>query len=231
MERKHLLLWLEGPLQSWGFDSRFNRRDTLRFPTKSGIYGMILSAMGASGSQTELLAEFAPLKQTVIAYRHTDETQAPPLLEDFHMVGSGYDSKDNWQTLMIPKTSEGKSAVGGGSKLTYRYYLQDTAFAVIQEIPGDMEDLMVDSLTVPAFSLYLGRKCCIPTEFVFQGVFGEQTKARETADWLSEEKGKSAVFRVDEGSLDGDTMVLNDVPVAFGMQKVYRDRTVTVVQL
>ena len=34
-----LLLWLEAPLQSWGVDSRFGRRDTLPFPSRSGVLG------------------------------------------------------------------------------------------------------------------------------------------------------------------------------------------------
>ena len=66
METKYLLLWLEAPLQSWGADSKFNRRDTVKFPTKSGITGLLLSALGASGEQTELLSKLARLKLTVI---------------------------------------------------------------------------------------------------------------------------------------------------------------------
>lgn len=46
---KTLLLWLEGPLQSWGHDSQFDRRDTLPFPTFSGICGMLCAALGAGG--------------------------------------------------------------------------------------------------------------------------------------------------------------------------------------
>ncbi len=36
-----LLLWLEAPLQSWGADSRFGRRATLPFPTRSGVLGLV----------------------------------------------------------------------------------------------------------------------------------------------------------------------------------------------
>lgn len=42
-------MWLEGPLQSWGVNSKYGRRDTLQFPTKSGILGIILCAMGKGG--------------------------------------------------------------------------------------------------------------------------------------------------------------------------------------
>ena len=135
MNNPYLLLWLEAPLQSWGHDSKFGRRDTLNFPTKSGILGLVCSALGAGGEQTELLAEFAALKQTVISFVRAEKTSSDalikrerePMLRDFHMVGSGYDDKDPWASLLIPKTSEGKKAVGGGAKMTYRYYLQEVS--------------------------------------------------------------------------------------------------------
>ncbi|HBZ0090419.1 TPA: type I-E CRISPR-associated protein Cas5/CasD, partial [Klebsiella pneumoniae] len=46
---QYMLLWLEGPLQSWGGDSKFGVRDTLNFPTRSGILGLICCARGAAG--------------------------------------------------------------------------------------------------------------------------------------------------------------------------------------
>ena len=50
-EYPFLLLWLEAPLQSWGVDSKFGRRDSIHFPTKSGVTGLLLCALGASGEQ------------------------------------------------------------------------------------------------------------------------------------------------------------------------------------
>ena len=148
MNSKYVLLWLEAPLQSWGSDSKFGRRDTLAFPTKSGVLGLVLCAMGASGPQNELLAKLnlgsIPVASYVRSKPRKDgnpriKLSREPLLRDFHMVGSGYDDKDIWQKLLIPKTSEGKPAVGGGSKMTYRYYLQDACFAAVLEVPADME--------------------------------------------------------------------------------------------
>jgi CRISPR system Cascade subunit CasD len=43
---KTLALYLDGPLQSWGFESRFQRRGTGLFPTKSGVIGLLAAAMG-----------------------------------------------------------------------------------------------------------------------------------------------------------------------------------------
>ncbi|MDO6750195.1 type I-E CRISPR-associated protein Cas5/CasD, partial [Gilvimarinus sp. 1_MG-2023] len=76
----------------------------------------------------------------------------------------GYDNSDPWQSLLIPKTAEGKKAVGGGTKMTYRYYLQDSAFAVVLEVPENQAQALAEALQNPVWDLYLGRKTCAPTE-------------------------------------------------------------------
>ena len=226
MERRFILLWLEGPLQAWGADSKFGRRDTLKFPTKSGVLGMVCCALGATGEQRELLDEFSLLRQTVASF-----TKAPrePLLRDFQMVGSGYDDTDPWRSLLIPKTSEGKKAVGGGTKMTYRFYLQDARFAVVLEVPGDRADAVAYALQNPVYDLYLGRKTCAPTDFIYRGLFDSEEVALAQAQSLAIEKNLSEDFRVIDGEGEGEVMTLNDVPLQFGDNKKYRDRRVTVV--
>ncbi len=232
MDSRFLLLWLEGPLQSWGADSRFGRRDTLPFPTKSGVAGMLLCALGASGEQEELLARLAPLRQTAVSFLKAGEkpVEREPLLRDFHMVGSGYDDEDPWELLHVPKKADGGKAVGGGTKMTYRYYLQDAKFAVVVEVPGDLAEGMAEALKKPVYEMYLGRKNCVPTEFVFQGVFEEEGKALEAASKIAADKGLREDFRVLDGEQEGEGMTLNDVPVQFGTRKIYRDRRVTRIQ-
>lgn len=240
MSNPYLLLWFEAPLQSWGSDSKFGRRDTQAFPTKSGVLGLVCSAMGAGGEQRELLAEFAALGQTVVSFARakTKEDLAvkldrEPLLRDFHMVGSGYDKQDPWATMLIPKTAEGKPAVGGGSKMTYRYYLQDAAFAVVLEVPGDKCDTIAQALQNPAWDVYLGRKNCVPTDFIYRGNFASESDALAQAVLIAGEKNRIEDFRVLQGALsDGEAdevFTLNDVPVQFGEDKRYRDRQVSLV--
>ncbi len=229
----YLLLWLEGPLQSWGHDSRFGRRDTLPFPTKSGVLGIICAALGAGGKQTDLLAKFADLDMQICVYSRRNSKGGPaprePLLRDFHMVGSGYDDTDPWQSLLIPKTSEGKKAVGGGSKMTFRYYLQDRIFAVLLQVPTEQCDTVTHALRHPVWDLYLGRKNCAPTEYIFQGVYSTLEQAKEAAGKLAQEKKRVLDYMVVQGDGTGETLSLNDVPVQFGIHKRYRDRRVTIL--
>jgi CRISPR system Cascade subunit CasD len=232
-----LLMWLEAPLQSWGYDSRFGRRDTLGFPTRSGLLGLIACALGRGGAQRDWLAKMATYDQTILTYIQPDAKGAmrkEPLLCDFQMVGSGYDDSDPWQTLLIPKTSEGKKAVGGGSKMTYRYYLQGMSFAAILPLPEDETTAIATALQNPVWDLYLGRKNCVPTDFIYRGIFADVAVAQTEASEIAKQKGLKERFRVTpclQGqSVSGERMILNDVPIQFGPDKRYRDRQVEIIE-
>jgi len=241
MNTSFLLLWLEAPLQSWGADSKFGRRDSLYFPTKSGVTGLLLCALGASGEQKDLLARLADLRQTVVSYMRVkkgkedgsmEKVGKEPLLMDFHMIGSGYDDSNPWETLLIPKKSDGKKPVGTGTKMTYRYYLQDAKFAVVLEVPSELAAVFAEALQNPVYDVYLGRKNCVPTDFMYRGTFGSENLALSKASEIAQEKDFLVEdFRVLHGeqSDDGYVMTLNDIPVQFGEIKRYRDRRVTVI--
>lgn len=232
MSNPYLLLWLEAPLQSWGHDSKFGRRDSLNFPTKSGVLGLLCSARGAGGEEQEWLKTWSELDMQVVGYAPKDRHGLPvprePMLRDFQMVGSGYDDQDPWQSLLIPKTSEGKKAVGGGTKMTYRYYLQDMAYAVAIQAPVAHVKEVAEALVSPVWDLYLGRKNCVPTEFIYQGLFDSAEQALQAGEALAAEKNRAFALRVLQGEHDGEILTLNDVPLQFGEHKKYRDRRVTV---
>lgn len=248
MPTKYLLLWLEAPLQSWGADSKFGRRDTMKFPTKSGVAGLLLCALGASGEQRELLAKLSPLKQTVLSFVRTRKNstdanarfESEPFMRDFQMVGSGYDTNDSWETFHIPMTwDHEKNKLGkannadgtrGGTKLTYRYYLQDAKFAVIVEVPAELAGTFENALKNPVYDLYLGRKNCVPTDFIYRNTFDTEADAINEAINIAKEKELSENFRVIDGENElGNPITLNDVPIQFGEIKKYRDRRVTVI--
>jgi CRISPR system Cascade subunit CasD len=241
MDTKYLLLWFEAPLQSWGSDSKFGRRDTLNFPTKSGVYGLFLAALGASGPQIDLLETLSGYTQDIVSYssfssvknKNTGEGEIRknrlPLLIDFHMVGSGYDDKDPWEKMLTPKKSDGGTAVGGGSKMTYRYYLQDAHFSVIQELDTDLAADIAHALQEPVYDIYLGRKHCVPTDFVYRGVYDTKEECFFEAGRIADEKQLTRDFSVIDGFSDGDHLVINDVPLQFGEWKKYRERTVTII--
>lgn len=230
MVNSWLLMWFEAPLQSWGHDSKFSRRDTLNFPTKSGVFGLLCCALGAGGEQRELLAELASLDMTAYAFSRSEITH--PLLEDFHMVGAGYNdaNKASFEYRMILKKADGSPAKNcSGAKRTYRYYLQNRAFAVILKMPHTLGEQLSEALQNPVWDLYLGKKSCAPTEIIYQGLYAQDFQAEEAALNLAKEKAFIQDFKVLDGKHQGEVLMLNDVPVQFGERKRYRQRYVTVV--
>jgi len=231
MERCFLILWLEAPLQSWGSSSKFSRRDTERFPTKSGIFGLLLSALGARGAQENILSHLSQYSQVVVSYGKEHEN-GPSLLMDFQMVGSGYDEKDPWHQNLIPKKADGKASVGGGSKMTYRYYLQDARFAVIQELDVAFAQEIEIALKQPTYDVFLGKKHCIPSDFVYRGTYLSFDEAWDEAKAIAAEKGLVPLFQVaDADTSDPDATCVMDVPIRYGEQKQYAERYVVKKEL
>ena len=233
IDKCYLLMWLEAPLQSWGYDSKFSRRDTLNFPTKSGLLGLLCCAMGKGGAQKEWLSKMASLKTTVVAFsKSSKKSDGETLLRDFNLVGGGYDDENPFENMMIPKTSKGLKPVGGGVKLTYRYYLQDATFAAILEIPKDQAEEIERGLKNPVWDLFLGRKTCAPTDFIFRGVFENEAEAFSESNKIANNKSLKEEFRVLEGQFieRGEIINLNDVPLEFGDNKKYTQRYVTLVK-
>ncbi|MFB6601005.1 type I-E CRISPR-associated protein Cas5/CasD [Streptomyces noursei] len=76
-----LLVRLAGPVQSWGINGRFTRRDTHSRPTKSGVIGLCAAALGLP--REEPLGELADMRFGVRA----DRPGTP--LRDYHTVGGG----------------------------------------------------------------------------------------------------------------------------------------------
>lgn len=170
MPKKHLLLYLDAPMQAWGFSSRFNRRTSASWPVKSGIIGMLCAAMGIERDDEPGIARLAALGMTVFTLKNEGRR-----LIDYHTVGGGYDPKTHRQNM--------SNKAGGGSPdtvLTDREYLLDCKFGVI--LSGDPETVAqcATALENPKWGVWFGRKCCLPASRICEGVFdtSEDAKAR-----------------------------------------------------
>ena len=219
----YIVLWLEGPLQAWGHDSKFGVRETLPFPTKSGVLGMILAALGKGGPQRDLLGRLSPFPHQVISYGSNIQ------MTDYQVIGNGYSSK-GWNSLLIPRKRDGSFSVGGGAKILYKQYLQDARFAVIITVPCDLCTEIADALHMPVWPLCLGRKNCVPSRPVFAGICERECDVDIV---LKPIVGNLKIqFRVIEGNYPemGEVLILNDVPICFGDHKEYESRYVTVIK-
>ena len=227
-----LYMQLEGPLQSWGDRSKFWRRDTRPFPTRSGVTGLLFCAMGLSGPQRDRLEVLARFPFEVVQYQRPKSNFTAGVLTDLQMVGNGYDDADPWETLLVPKTSSGKKAQNGGAKMTYRQYLQDACFAAFMGIPDSWDEEVEKAMKSPKWDLYLGRKSCVPSSVIFHGIYSSMPEARKSLEL--ELKGRpggpwKVVREVKETSADcPEAVLLHDVPVQFGERKVYGHRAVCI---
>jgi CRISPR system Cascade subunit CasD len=169
----HLALRLQGPLQAWGLDSQYSRRNSALLPTKSAILGMCLAALGVdrgSAEEQALLEKSVHLRLLVVAvppkdkrYRQTDAKVLPVRrITDYH-------------TVMHTRSADGnlkKDAV-----LTYRQYLCDAAFACVVSGEPDLVSQLGQAMENPVWGLWLGRKSCIPSAPIFVGVFPSEQDA------------------------------------------------------
>lgn len=135
-----LVMRIEGPMQSWGVTSRFTERDTGTEPSKSGVIGMICSAMGRGRSSD--IQDLAGLRMGVRVDREGR------IMKDFHTI------KD-------------VARAGGGSTqdtvTSNRYYLSDAIFLVgLEGKRAILEDIR-SALENPKWTLFLGRKSFVPT--------------------------------------------------------------------
>lgn len=163
-----LLLRLEGPLQSWGERARWSIRDSAPAPTKSGVIGLIACALGWNqDEQIRTLSE--QLKMGVRI------DKAGSRLTDYHTIGGGYDTP---QLL----TAEGKPKKSSGAphtEISQRDYLADASFLVALQGDPSLIQQAATALQNPVWTIFLGRKACVPTRPVFEKMV--QAETLETA--------------------------------------------------
>ena len=130
-----LLLRLEGPMQSWGYRSRFDYRDTALEPTRSGVIGLICAAMGIA--RGEDISRFDTIRMGV----RVDRQGRPE--RDYHTASD-----------VIKADGKGRDTV-----VSYRDYLADASFTVgLESEDREMLDSIAEALRNPAWTLFLGRK-------------------------------------------------------------------------
>lgn len=209
-----LALYLDAPLQSWGYQSRFDRRTSFSFPTRSGVTGMICAAMGIDRSNEGPLEQFRDLKMTMLVF------QSSGRLTDFHTVGGGWDKKSD--PGCIVKTAQGKI---GATVITRREYLQDARFGVVVTGPLDLLKQMEEALQNPRWGIWLGRKSCIPATPVCQGIFADMETARARLSDLAGGPDQRSVEEADCFEDGSDT--LNDMPLSFA-ERHYAPRRIRI---
>jgi CRISPR system Cascade subunit CasD len=202
----YLALMLDGPLQSWGFASRFERRTTGLHPTKSAIVGMICAALGlpkGSPEESEFLPEMAAAKMTSIAIPRAVTPNGRSLrllrLEDYH-------------TVLGTRRASGK--MNTDAVVTRREYLLDARFGVILEGPPRLLERTASALADPVWGVWLGRKNCVPAAPIGRGLY--DTEAQAVRALIGDRSIDEFTIVAEVSGFAEGTDTLSDQPVSFG---------------
>lgn len=213
---------LAGPMQAWGEHSAFGQRDSVRFPTRSGLIGLLSAAEGRTRDAD--LDRYAPLAFTV----RIDRPGVP--MEDFHTVGGGY---PRHHTVV---TAEGKRrAADAATIVSRRRYLADAVFCVAVTGPPELTGPVGQALRTPRWQPYLGRRSCPPDHPLFLATVDDPVRDLEkrvpVARFPAREAGDrtEVEFVTDDIRADsGAVTELADVPRSFTpLDRRYQTRAVT----
>jgi CRISPR system Cascade subunit CasD len=218
-DESYLALRLEGPFQSWGFDSQYNRRNTGLMPTKSAIAGICCAALGMPrGSEREqaLLTSFGKIRMLAIAIpRNVGKKELPVRrLQDYHTVQN---------------TRRASGSINNDCVLTHRQYLTDAAFGVLIEGDSELLGEIATALADPKWGIWLGRKTCIPSAPVLAGLKDNRDDALRLLIGENSLELFTRQLGVATFSEGGDT--LPDAPVSFATeQRLFSPRRVRTFQ-
>lgn len=207
-----LLLKMSGPLQSWGTQSRFRRRDAGHEPSKSGVIGMVAAALGRS--RNEPVDDLVSLKFAV----RTDASGT--LIRD-------YQTAKNW--AKNPK---------GDVSLSTRMYLSDAVFVVALEGEREQLETIESALNKPVYPLYLGRRACPAGYDLVLGIREESAEeALRSLEWQMPEHRRlnlpiQVLLRIQRDALPGERGdLVEDIPVSFSPEhRQYTSREVVSVE-
>ncbi|MDI6450516.1 type I-E CRISPR-associated protein Cas5/CasD [Anaerobaca lacustris] len=228
MKANTLFLRLAGPMQSWGTSSRFQLRRTDAYPSKSGALGLLLCAKGVRREDSAV--ELRTLSSLTTGVR----VDRPGILDwDYHTAGGGHGNGPHRAIGIRRADGKIKKTASTGeyeTLLSRRQYLSDASFLVALHgdpaVIGDYAKWLHD----PIWPVFLGRKCCVPTEPVFAGTgeFDSPTSALASVPWQPriaaiDGGGRCAMRQLDcyiehpPGSAPPDeARLVHDVPRGFG---------------
>ena len=162
-------------MQSWGTQSLHRDRSTERFPTKSGVVGLVANAMGRDFSdQIDDLASLVMAAGEVV-FQNNEEAR---IAYDYQTAGGGYDW---WKHLIEDKDMQSaQTSIQKDVVIRRKAYLEDADFLVALSGPRDVLDLVAESLKNPQRPLFLGRRCFLPSIPVFDSMHEGDKDVLET---------------------------------------------------
>lgn len=157
---------LAGPTQSWGTPSYFDHKDTLPYPTLSGVLGLMRAAYGIP--RTAPISEWEWMLNLGIAVRID---QPGHIRTDYHTINprkavlaNGEPFADHENTAQLPLGSGKPWKIGNAesTKVTTRDHLHDAVFTLFLTGTQAQTEELLTTIDNPTWALSLGRKSCVP---------------------------------------------------------------------
>lgn len=161
-----LVLRLHAPLASFGGTAIDARGVTRDFPAASAITGLLANALGYERHEADRLDRLQD--RLILAAQREDE---PTLgrMTDFQTAKLGANDK-GWTTRGRIEERAGGAATYDSPHIRYRDYHADTRMMVVLTlVPADETpdlDAIAAALDRPARPLFIGRKGCLPADYL-----------------------------------------------------------------
>jgi CRISPR system Cascade subunit CasD len=232
MTKTYLRLHLEGVQQSWGEYTSNTERPTLRFPTRSGVGGLLSASLGLFRGDSRIPQLHSSIRVHSRVLREGSVTQD-------YGNHTNYSPEDGWEAAR--KGGGGRQASIRDRRLNVfalpdrklkceqirRDFLEDWAFEVLLEVlpgcPFSREELE-GALREPRFFQYLGRKACFPLYPIFTGQVEAASPLEgfrlPTPDEVLLEDPSERYAAGGSVHLDCVTLSEEDVPEGFGVLPV-----------
>lgn len=233
---KTLLLRLVGPMQSWGTQSRYSIRDTNLEPSKSGVIGLIYSALGKKRTEEEIDEPEKPSLKKLTALRMGVRIDRPgTMLSDYQTIGGlpptqreeKKKKNEKWIYLATGKISY-------DATISPRYYLSDARFLVGLQGDENLITLLHKKIARPQQQIFLGRKSFVPSEPIWlddglvdstiEIAFANYPLLYDTNSKYADEK---PVCVMETESSDPMGIIRQDVPLSFAARRFTNRRVKT----
>ena len=207
--RQHLILKLQGPLQSWGKHSFEGLRPSQAFPGRSALLGLLAACLGID--REDQVGQQALASSVAFAVRIDQRDYQPQKMTDYHTIK---DARIDYQGLKSHETIQ-----------TWREYWQDAVYTVaIWSLPGATISLeqLKDAVQKPVFTPVLGRRSCPITRPLLETIQNASTALAA----LAQIKPVNGVVYSEESDGKDRQIQVRDVPIIeqprqFASRRVY----------